>query len=105
MAMTVLFGLVAVVAGLTINNAWKAREEKRITELQIAAERADATALSQIQSGRFESAANTLGQATELVANEPRLTGAPMLLRIRCTETPASRRRFAAFRATRSRKL
>lgn len=73
LALAVLFGFVAMVAGIMIKNAWNAREERRITDLQIAAERADATALSQIQSGRFDSAANTLEQATELVADEPRL--------------------------------
>lgn len=73
MAMTTLFIFAASVASLMISNAWQAKEEKRIADLQIAAERADATAVSQIQNGRFEAAAKTLGQARELVAGEERL--------------------------------
>ncbi len=34
MAVTTVFSFLAVVAGLTINNAWNVREEKRITDLQ-----------------------------------------------------------------------
>ncbi len=71
--LTILFVFLASVAGLIINNAWNTREEKRITELQIAAERSDATAVSQIKNGRFDAAARTLAQAVELVKNEPRL--------------------------------
>lgn len=70
----VLFGLLAATAGIWVTSAWKAREEKRISNLQIAAERAEATALSQIRSGRFDSATNTLGQAIALVSDEPRLS-------------------------------
>lgn len=74
LAMTTVFIFVACVAGLMINSAWVAKEEKRVADLQIAAERADATAVSQIENGRFDAAAKTLGQAMELVSDEPRLS-------------------------------
>lgn len=72
--MTALFLIASGVAGLVVRNAWNTKEEKRIAELQIAAERADATALSQIQNGRFDAAAKTLSQAVGLVDDEPRLS-------------------------------
>ncbi len=74
LVMTALFIIAAGVAGLVVQNAWEAKEEKRIAGLQIAAERADATALSQIQNGRFDAAAKTLTQAAGLVEGEPRLS-------------------------------
>lgn len=73
-AMTLFFVSIALIASLMVHNAWRLREDKRVTDIQIAVERADATAISQIQSGRFESAAQTLRQAIELMEGEPRLT-------------------------------
>ena len=72
-AMTGMFLLIASAAGIMINNSFRDREDRRIQELQIAAERAEATAMSQIHSSRFESAANMLLQAGELIEDEPRL--------------------------------
>lgn len=89
LVMTMLFVFVASVAGLMVSSAWEAKEEKRIADLQIAAERADATALSQIQNGRFDAAAKTLAQATKLVADEPRLR--EIVERIRAREERTSK--------------
>ncbi len=73
-AMSVFFVSIALIASLMVHNAWRLREDNRVTDLQIAGERADATAISQIQSGRFESAAQTLRQAIGQLEGEPRLT-------------------------------
>lgn len=87
LALTTLFLAIAGIAGILINNAWQASEDARITRLQIAAERADATALSQIKAGRFDAAVRTLGQANELVQSEPYLMNLATQIRDRETRT------------------
>jgi serine/threonine protein kinase len=72
-AMLTLFAFAAIFTAVMINNAWMAKEAKRITDLQIAAERAAATAESQIKNNRFDAAAKTLASGFELIHDEPQL--------------------------------
>ena len=86
-AMSALFLIIATAAGLIINNSFRSREQMRVRDLEIAAERAEATALSQIQSSRFESAANMLMRAEELVQDEPLLEPLASRLAVRRDRT------------------
>jgi len=73
LALLFLFAITAGIAGILINNHLQTKEALRLGELEVNAERADAMALSQIRSGKFESASRTLEQAYNLIAGEPAL--------------------------------
>ena len=66
---TSIFG---IAAWISVTNAWQQRETQRLGELEVAAERADATAFSQIQSSRFDAAVVSLEQALELLEFSPK---------------------------------
>ena len=73
LGISTLFVVLAVAVAWIANDAWKARETERLNRLRVAAERSDATALSQIAGGDFAAAVDSLRQARDLLGDEPAL--------------------------------